>query len=127
MDTASFVATNRSWVKAGPDLVYGDADGDAITEIRIRDTNTDANSGNFYTFSTSTVRDGDWHTISLYDLEHLWFVGATDGTTTDVYEVQLFDGKEWSATAEITAGPPGLSINDAVSYTHLTLPTILLV
>ena len=55
----NFVQSNSSWYKAGPDLVseIADADGDAITEVRIRDTNTDPNSGYFWAGSTGTVTD----------------------------------------------------------------------
>jgi hypothetical protein len=103
--SASVTLGRGEWRSIG--LSASDPDGDTITLFRVRDTNTDGDSGHFWAGSLGNVpaTDGGWHEITPQDFQDMWVWGSAHGQT-DVYEVQAYDGSLWGATGTVTAATP---------------------
>jgi hypothetical protein len=104
--SASFTLTAGDWRLVS--LSAYDPDGDTITLYRVRDTNTDTDSGHFWSSSVGDISasDSSWHEITPVGFQNLWVNGGLQGQT-DIYQVQAYDGQIWSATGTITAAVPG--------------------
>lgn len=108
----------------GLDLVYGsviavkdlftvtDAEGDIITQYRLRDT-AGGNGMLFDTNRKTALTEGVWTTVSAADFANLFFKLPTTGAI-DTIQVQAFDGKQWSTVTSQSVAPvaPPVSAND---------------
>ncbi len=91
--------TGRSMSLNG--LFYAfDSDGDAITHYRIKDMNADGDSASLKVNGVAQPA-GQWITISAAD-KNRTSVFTGDGAGTNAFEIQAFDGKNWSKSVTST-------------------------
>jgi|GEM_PF-3246980 len=104
--SANFDLDRRRWQQIGGSLSASDPDGDTITRVRIRDTETSDGSAYLWDPINHTVTDGAWHELEARFFSRLWVMGG-DRAVTDVVELQAYDGAAWSSSASITLRTDG--------------------
>jgi len=90
-------------VQAGGWLPFtvSDPDGDSVVTYRFTDVGTGATSAQLWTSGHGAWAQGSTVDVAAGQLSNLW-IGGGSSTGTDALQVSVFDGYQWSATADIT-------------------------
>lgn len=102
---------------------YFDAEGQAIQQVRVRDSNTFGGSGSLFRGSVQQAA-GIWHTFAIDQLDG-WSVRTNENKRQDGIDIQVYDGFAWSnidrAVITSFSTPPTVTTASVVEVPPLTV------